>query len=125
MIFCSLFYFFSLDSSNQKGQVYKKFCPFVRNNFNIFKIPFEGPVGGQFGTGPNLAPIILGGQFGTKRAKESIWHRTQFGKSIKESIWHRDQFGTIQYENLTKKRDENPQKSEKSTRKSSFLLTFS
>ena len=49
----------------------------------------------QFGTKPNLAPD----QFGTKSAKESIWHRTQFGtKSVKESIWHqeckRSQFGT-------------------------------
>ena len=55
----------------------------------------------QFGTGPNLAPIVLWGQFGTKSVKESIWHRTQFGtKSVKgvnlapESIWHRTQFGT-------------------------------
>ena len=49
----------------------------------------------QFGTGPNLAPRVLWGQFGTKSVKESIWHRTQFGtKSIKESIWHRTQFGT-------------------------------
>ena len=55
----------------------------------------------QIGTGPNLAPD----QFGTKRVKESIWHRTQLGtKSVKEtilnheckkkSIWHRSQFGT-------------------------------
>ena len=64
----------------------------------------------QFGTGPNLAPRVLWGQFGTKSVKESIWHRTQFGtKSVKgvnlapESIWHRtnlaprvqkSQFGT-------------------------------
>ena len=49
----------------------------------------------QFDTGVNLAPRVLGGQFGTKSVKESIWHRYQFGtKSVKESIWHRSQFGT-------------------------------
>ena len=41
----------------------------------------------QFGTGVNLAPD----QFGTKSAKESIWHRSQFGTGVNlapESIWH-------------------------------------
>ena len=57
-------------------------------------------IGGQFGTGPNLAPY-------------PIWHRTQFGTGpiwhqeckrvnlAPESIWHRSQSGTIQMEHIS------------------------
>ena len=51
----------------------------------------------QFGTGVNLAPD----QFGTKSAKESIWHRSQFGTGVnlapyKWNIFHYSEHDTIQ-----------------------------